>query len=127
MSRIFLILGAVAAFLAVAFGAFGAHLLRGRLPEDLYTVYQTAVHYHAIHALGLLLVGLLAHREGSRWMAAAGVLMAAGLILFSGSLYVLALSGMRGLGIVTPFGGLALLGAWFALAVAAWKLPRNDD
>ncbi len=127
MSRIFLFLGAIAAFLAVALGAFGAHLLHSRLPDDLYTVYQTGVHYHAIHALGLLVIGLLARDDASRWMTAAGMLMATGLVLFSGSLYALALSGARGLGIVTPFGGLALLAAWFSLAVAVGRQPRGDD
>jgi uncharacterized membrane protein YgdD (TMEM256/DUF423 family) len=114
--------GAVSAGLAVAFGAFGAHLLAERLPADLLAVYETAARYHFYHSLGLLAVGLLTlHRQRAarsepprlRWSAA---LMLTGIVLFSGSLYTMALTGQRWLGAVTPFGGAAFLLAWGLLA-----------
>ena len=119
-----LALGSAAAFLfaAVALGAFGAHALRTKLAPDLMAVYQTAVQYHFWHALGLLAVGiLLLHKPDSGALAAAAWLLVAGLLLFCGSLYVLALTGIRGWGAVTPIGGAAFLGAWAALAWAAWR------
>ena len=119
-AKTFLTLGSVGMLLAVALGAFGAHALKQTLAPELMATYETAVNYHFIHALGLLAVGLLAlHLPASsgtlRW---AGILMAAGLLLFSGSLYALSLSGIRGLGVLTPVGGVALLAAWLLLAVA---------
>jgi uncharacterized membrane protein YgdD (TMEM256/DUF423 family) len=118
-AKIFLVLGSVGMWLAVALGAFGAHILKKTLTPELMTVYQTAVNYHLVHALGLLAIGLLALRlpdSGAlRW---AGILMTAGLPLFSGSLYALSLSGIRGLGAITPLGGAAFLAAWLLLAVA---------
>ena len=118
-ARTFLVAGAIAAFLAVAFGAFGAHALRERLPADLMAVYRTAVDYHFWHALGLLAIGLampmLAGSSLAKW---SGWLMMAGILLFSGSLYALSLSGIRALGAVTPVGGLCLLAAWALLATA---------
>ncbi len=122
MSKIFLMLGAVNAFLAVALGAFGAHGLKSRLSPDLLEVYQTGVSYHMYHALGLLAVGLLAH-----WLSEtvllnwAGWMMVAGILLFSGSLYVLSITGIRWLGAITPLGGIAFLAGWALLAAAAWK------
>ena len=120
LAKIFLALGSIGMLLAVALGAFGAHTLKQTLAPELMATYETAVNYHFIHALGLLAVGLLAlHLPASsgtlRW---AGILMAAGLLLFSGSLYALSLSGIRGLGVLTPVGGVALLAAWLLLAVA---------
>jgi uncharacterized membrane protein YgdD (TMEM256/DUF423 family) len=121
-AKLFLAAGAVAAFLAVAFGAFGAHALRDRLPADLLAIYRTAVEYHFWHALGLMAIGLAAPMlPGSVLIKWAGWLMIAGLLLFSGSLYALALSGVRVLGVVTPVGGLCLLAAWAALAAAALR------
>jgi uncharacterized membrane protein YgdD (TMEM256/DUF423 family) len=105
----------------VALGAFGAHALRSALAPDLLAIYRTGVEYHFYHALGLLAVGLLAlHMPESKPLRAAGALMTAGIVVFSGSLYLLALTGVRALGALTPFGGLAFLLAWalFALAVA---------
>lgn len=120
--RLALFLAAVFLFAAVALGAFGAHALKAKLTPDLMAVYQTAVQYHFWHALGLLAVGaLLAQKPESGALAAAGWLLVAGLVLFSGSLYALALTGARGLGAVTPFGGAAFLAAWAALAWAAWR------
>ena len=119
-----LALGLAAAFLfvAVALGAFGAHALKSKLAPDPMAVYQTAVQYHFWHALGLLAVGiLLLQKPESGALAAAAWLLVAGIVLFCGSLYVLALTGMRGWGAVTPIGGVAFLAAWAALAWAAWR------
>jgi uncharacterized membrane protein YgdD (TMEM256/DUF423 family) len=120
--RIALTLAATLLFVAVAAGAFGAHALKARLPQEAMAVYQTAVQYHMWHGLGLLAVGLLLlHKPDSGQLAVAGWLFVAGIGLFSGSLYALALTGVRGLGAVTPIGGVALLGAWAAMAWAAWR------
>ncbi len=122
-ARLILTLGAAAAFLGVALGAFGAHALRARLTEQLLNTWETAVQYHLVHALALLAVGLLLLHAGPssllRWSAG---LMLAGMVLFSGSLYLLCLSGVRWLGAITPLGGTALLIAWLLFAVAAWRL-----
>jgi len=109
-------------FVAVAFGAFGAHALKSKLAPDLMAVFQTAVQYHFWHALGLLVVGvLLVQKPESGALAAAGWLLVAGLVIFCGSLYVLALTGARGWGALAPVGGTAFLAAWAALAWAAWR------
>jgi len=124
MSKILLILGAVNAFLAVGLGAFGAHGLKGRLSADMMTVYQTAVQYHFYHALGLLLIGVMITLwPGTGLLKVAGWVMLAGIILFSGSLYFLSTSGIRWLGAVTPFGGLAFLIAWVMLVIVFLRLP----
>jgi uncharacterized membrane protein YgdD (TMEM256/DUF423 family) len=111
------VLGAAAAAIAVALGAFGAHALKGRISSDMLAVWQTAVQYQAWHALGLIAVGLSALYFKSPWNSAAGWLLAAGIVLFSGSLYALALGAPRVLGAVTPFGGLAFILGWLAFAV----------
>ncbi len=118
-ARLALTLAAAAMFVAVALGAFGAHALKGRLTPDLAAVWQTAVSYHAWHALGLLAVGVLMLQWPSRGLLGiAAWLFVAGIVLFSGSLYALALTGMRGIGAVTPFGGVAFLAGW-AVVIAA--------
>ena len=117
--RIFVMLGSVNMFLAVALGAFGAHGLKSRVSAELLTVWQTAVLYHLAHALGLLLVGLLASHLPVK---AAGWTLFTGIVLFSGSLYLLVLTGFRPLGIITPLGGVAFLAGWLLLALAALKL-----
>ena len=122
MARIFLLLGALAAFLAVAFGAFGAHALRSRLSAEMLAVFETGVRYQMYHALALLLVDALMPRMGGWLVVAAGWLFTAGILLFSGSLYALALSGVTWLGAVTPLGGLAFLAGWACLALAAAAL-----
>lgn len=115
-------LGGIGMFVAVAAGAFGAHLLKGRLEPEMATVWQTAVTYQAWHALALMGMGsLLAHWPGKRGFAIAAWLFLAGIVLFSGSLYALALTGVRGLGAVTPLGGAAFLAGWAVLAWSAWK------
>jgi uncharacterized membrane protein YgdD (TMEM256/DUF423 family) len=117
-----LVLASLFLFVAVAAGAFGAHALRSKLAPDLMTVYQTAVQYHFWHALGLLAIALLLmQKPGSGALIAAAWLMLAGLLLFSGSLYALALTGVRTWGAVTPVGGVAFLAAWAALAWAGWS------
>lgn len=121
-ARLFLAIGGAASFLAVALGAFGAHALDGRLPSEMLAAWRTAVEYHIFHAVGLLAVGILAHHLGdSTLLKWSGGLMLAGIALFSGSLYLLALSGERWLGAVTPFGGLAFLAAWALLVAAVLK------
>lgn len=118
-AKIFLVLGSLGMLLAVAMGAFGAHGLKKTLAPDLMAIYETAVHYHVYHALGLLAVGLLVpHLPEAALPRWAGVLMVAGLVLFSGSLYALSLSGVRWLGAITPIGGAAFLVAWLLLAIA---------
>lgn len=122
MAKLWLTLGSVGMLLAVAMGAFGAHALKKTLTPDLMAVYETAVHYHVYHALGLIAVGLLAlHLPATALLRWAGVLMAAGLVLFSGSLYALSLSGIRWLGAITPIGGTAFLAAWSLLAIAVMR------
>jgi len=120
--RLALTLAALFLFAAVAAGAFGAHALKTRIPPDMMAVYQTAVQYHFWHGLGLLAVGvLMAQRPDSSVLGVAAWLLVAGMLLFSGSLYALALTGVRGFGAVTPVGGVALLAAWAAVAWAAWR------
>lgn len=122
MARVFLTLAALLAALAVMLGAFGAHGLKSKLSPDMLAVFQTAVQYHMWHALGLALVALAAihwpQLNGLRW---AGWSMIVGIILFSGSLYALALTNVKMLGAITPFGGLAFIVAWIVFAVSVWK------
>ncbi len=120
MNRTFLMLGAVAGGIGVALGAFGAHGLRGRLSPEMLDVFETGVRYHLYHALALLAMASVAARlEASHSLAAAGWLFVAGIVLFSGSLYLLALTGIRSLGAITPFGGVAFLLGWTCLVIAA--------
>ena len=124
LDRVFISVGAISAFLAVAAGAFGAHALRERLSSELLQTFQTGASYHMYHALGLLAVGILLARfstEGSPWLSAAGWLFVVGTVLFSGSLYALAMSGTTWLGAITPLGGLAFLAGWAALAIGIWR------
>jgi len=117
MPRIFLMLGAINAFLCVAFGAFGAHGLKQRLSAEMLTVYQTGVQYHFYHSLGLIIVGLvLLHLPKSKPVLLSGWLMLGGIVLFSASLYALSLTEIRVLGAITPLGGIAFLSAWLLLA-----------
>ena len=121
-ARAALALAAGAMFLAVALGAFGAHALKSRLSPEMANVWQTAVTYHAWHGLALLATGLvMLHWPERAGLGLAGWLFVAGIVLFSGSLYVMALTGVRGLGAVTPIGGVAFLAGW---AVLAWAVAR---
>ena len=121
-ARLCLLVAALALAAAVALGAFGAHALKGRLAVEMLATYHTAVQYHFWHALGMLGVGVLMSRSpddsGLRWVA---WLLIAGLLLFSGSLYVLALTGAGWLGALAPLGGVAFIAAWLWLAWWAWR------
>ena len=119
MERLFLALGAASAAVAVAAGAFGAHGLRARLAPDLLAVFETGARYQMYHALGLIAVAWAASRSPGAAAAAAGWCFVAGTVLFSGSLYVLSTTGLRWLGAITPFGGLAFIAGWILLALAA--------
>jgi uncharacterized membrane protein YgdD (TMEM256/DUF423 family) len=119
---LFLTLGALSGFLAVGAGAFGAHALKARLAPDLLAIFETGARYQMYHALALVLVALVqAKAAPSAVLAWSGWLFVGGTVLFSGSLYVLALSGVRWWGAVTPLGGLAFLAGWALLAVAGLK------
>ena len=119
------LIGAVFGFLAVAAGAFGAHALSARLEPDLLEIFETGARYQLIHALALIAVRLVLGRGVARSAVIAGWLFTIGVVIFSGSLYALALTGIRSFGAITPIGGLALLGGWLALAVrfARWGPP----
>jgi uncharacterized membrane protein YgdD (TMEM256/DUF423 family) len=119
MTRVLFSLGAASALLAVAAGAFAAHALRSRLSPELLTVFETAVRYQMYHALGLLAASWALDRWPGPWPVRAGWLFVTGTVLFSGSLYALALTGLRWLGAVTPFGGVAFLVGWVCLVLAA--------
>ncbi|MEX2131321.1 MAG: DUF423 domain-containing protein [Pseudohongiellaceae bacterium] len=122
MAKLFLILSALNGFLAVALGAFAAHGLKSRLSAELLATFQTGVQYHMYHALALLGAGLLAlHYPSSVFIRVSGWAFLAGIMLFSGSLYVLSLSGVRWLGAITPLGGLAFLLGWGMLGWAVYK------
>jgi len=112
MDRTFLLMGAVFGFLGVAFGAFGAHALRGRLPAEMLVVFETAVRYQMYHTFAVLIVAAAIGRVGDAGLLViAGWLFCAGILLFSGSLYALALTGVRTLGAITPLGGILFLSA----------------
>lgn len=123
-ARWFATAGALSGGLAVAAGAFGAHALRARLEPRLLEVFETAVQYQMYHALALLVAAWLLGRGGSGGGAAlvAAWAFTVGTLIFSGSLYALALTGIRGLGAITPIGGVAFLVGWGALALAAWRM-----
>ena len=121
MDRLFFALGSLAAFLAVGLGAFGAHALKQRLTPDLLAIFEVGVRYQVYHALALLAVAWATSRWPGAWVHAAGWLFLAGIVVFSGSLYVLSLTGMRWLGAITPLGGLAFLTGWLCLAWGAWR------
>ena len=120
-SRLLFMLGAGFAFLAVAGGAFGAHSLKAILTPDMLAVFETGVRYQMYHALALFAVGWAAHQYPQAFFHIAGWLFAAGIVLFSGSLYVLALSGVRWLGAITPLGGVLFLAGWGTLGWQFWK------
>jgi uncharacterized membrane protein YgdD (TMEM256/DUF423 family) len=124
MSRSLLLAGVAGGLLTVLLGAFGAHGLEGSLPEIHLEWWRKAVDYQALHSLALLACGLLALHHPSRRLLLAGGGFATGILLFSGSLYLLALTGIRGLGMITPFGGLAFIIGWLLLGLAVWRLPK---
>lgn len=120
--KVFIIAGAINAFLAVALGAFGAHGLADKLEPKYLDIWKTGVSYEMYHALGLLAVGMLLGKAANSGLFTwSGWLMLIGIILFSGSLYVLSLTKISIIGIITPFGGVAFLAAWILMAVGAAK------
>ena len=121
MERFLFASGAIAALLGVVLGAFGAHALRDRLTPDLLAVYETGVRYHFYHAFGLLAAAYAAARWPDGAATVAGWLFIAGIVLFSGSLYLLAVTNTRWLGAITPLGGVAFIAGWAALAWTAWS------
>jgi len=121
LERVFLLAGAASGFVAVALGAFAAHGLKARLSGDLLAIFETGVRYQMFHALALLGVAWACTRWPGAAASASGWCFIAGTLLFSGSLYLLALTGARWLGAITPLGGLALLAGWACLALAAAK------
>lgn len=118
---LFIATGAISACLSVAFGAFGAHALKQHLSEPMLAIFHTAVNYQASHSLALILIGLLYAYRPLPLLLKAGWFMLSGILLFSGSLYILSLSGIKLLGAITPIGGVALLIGWAILAFVAIK------
>jgi len=116
-----IVTGAVFGFLAVALGAFGAHGLKSKVTADTLSSFETAACYQIYHALALILVGVLANTVSSPLLEWSGRLFATGVVLFSGSIYLMVFTGVTSLGVVTPFGGLCFLAGWAALAVAAYR------
>jgi len=121
MERFFFLVGSVLAFLAVAFGAFGAHGFKGRLSAEMMDIFETAVRYQMYHALALIAVSWALNRWPGDRVLAAGWLFLLGIVVFSGSLYLLSLTGMRWLGAITPLGGAAFLLGWLSLAWGVWR------
>ena len=116
--------GAWLGALGVVLGAFGAHGLKTRVSADMLEVWETGARYHLVHALALLATGWAASRWPGAWVTAAGWLFLLGMLIFSGSLYALSLSGVRALGAITPIGGLCLIAGWVCLGMAAVRGPR---
>jgi len=119
VDKTFLLIGALAGFLAVALGAFGAHALRSRLSPEMLAVFETGVRYHMYHALAIVLVALIMGRMDGWLIQMSGWAFTIGLLLFPGSLYLLAFTGVTIFGAITPLGGLAFLIGWASLAIAA--------
>lgn len=122
MAKFFMLSGLLNAILAVVLGAFGAHALKTSLTDRMLDIYNTASEYHFYHALGLIIIGMLiSHVVASPWLKYSGILMLIGIVLFSGSLYLLAVSRISWLGAITPVGGLAFILSWLAAFIAILK------
>lgn len=119
MDKTFLLIGALTGFIGVTLGAFGAHALRSRLSPEMLVVFETGVRYQMYHAFAILITALALSRFDAPLIRWAGWLFTAGIIIFSGSLYALVLTGTSSLGAITPFGGIAFLAGWACLAIAA--------
>ena len=122
MLRTFLLFAAFFGFTGVALGAFAAHGLKSRLSADYLAIFQTGVHYQMLHALALFGVALLSAHLGGRLVGMAGGFFVVGILIFSGSLYLLTLTSTPVLGAITPIGGVCFLAGWLCLGLAAWKL-----
>lgn len=122
--RFFLAAGALSGLLTVAFGAFAAHGLRHQIPPEMLLVFNKGVFYQGLHALALLATGIMSTQHGSRALSTAGWSFLLGILLFSGSLYLLAVTGSRWLGMLTPFGGLSFLIGWLSLLIASRHYSR---
>jgi uncharacterized membrane protein YgdD (TMEM256/DUF423 family) len=125
VDRTFLIIGAAVAFIGVGVGAFGAHGLRGRISPEMLAVFETGVRYQMYHAIAILVTAIAVSHIDGRLVRIAGWLFTSGIVIFSGSLYALALSGISMLGAVTPLGGLAFLAGWACLIIAAIGHPPD--
>lgn len=123
--RFFLLAGALSGFFTVAFGAFAAHGLRHQIPAEMLLVFNKGVQYQGLHALALLGVGIMAAQRSSKALTIAGWSILLGILLFSGSLYLLALTGNSPLGIITPFGGLSFLIGWLSLIIGGWNYSSD--
>lgn len=121
MERFFFSAGSLSAFLAVALGAFAAHGLKGRLSPEMLNIFEVGVRYQMYHSLALLAVAWASSRWPGPSVSAAGWFFMGGIIIFSGSLYILIFTGMRWLGAITPIGGVAFLLGWLLLAWGAWR------
>ena len=122
MERTFFILASILSGLAVALGAFGAHALKARLSPDMLQIFETGVRYHFYHALALgLVVVAMQYWPKTNLPTIAGWLFIVGIVIFSGSLYILSTSGVRWWGAITPIGGVAFIAGWACLALAAWR------
>ena len=123
MAKLFITLASVSGMLAVVLGAFGAHALKGKLDQHALGIFETAVQYHFYHSFALLAVGVIALTQPQTvLLRSSGWLFLLGIVVFSGSLYLLSLTGIRWLGAITPLGGLAFIGGWACLAATGWKL-----
>ncbi|MBK6283380.1 MAG: DUF423 domain-containing protein [Draconibacterium sp.] len=121
MSKLILMTASILLALAVAIGAFGAHGLKSHISVEMMQIYKTGVEYHFYHALGLLFIGVLSVSYPSGLLNWSAIMLAVGIILFSGSLYVLAITGINWLGVITPFGGLCFIAGWVLLFITVWK------
>lgn len=121
MSKTILLTASVVLTLVVIIGAFGAHGLKSHVTNEMMQVYKTGVEYHFYHALGLLLIGVLSVSMPSSLLNWSAIFLTFGIVLFSGSLYVLAISGIKWLGAITPLGGLSFIAGWILLFIAVWK------
>ena len=126
MQRIFFVIGALSAFIGVAAGAFGAHGLKSRISSEMLSIFEVGVRYQLYHAFALISAAWALSKWPSPLIKTSGWLFLIGTILFSGSLYLLSVSGVRWYGVITPLGGLAFLAGWACLAWAVWRARANE-
>ncbi len=125
MEKVFVIFGSVIAFAGISLGAFGAHALKAKLSADAMAVYATAVQYHLPHAVAIVVIGVLLHSHpGSAWIKTGGWLLSIGIVVFCGSLYLLAVTEIKRLGMITPIGGIALMLGWACVAIGMLLVER---